>query len=304
MPVIWQISAIHLDKKTLISGVILKYSPFVYDKRTGRIRNFLKVIKSYFIPVIAGKEISILIDENRFKTTTDKYGGFSLVVDFLVEDVPLINLNGQETRLKILQRYPVIFNNSDGDFDVISDIDDTIVVSKTAEFLKRINILAFVAPRKRKAIPYTFRLFELFKKQHARVIYVSKSESNLFAMISTFIELHNLPKGSLVLTSYLKLIQLLNPQKGHDYKLNTIRFIIKNSAGKSFVLLGDDSQKDMEVYTTIAEEFPERILKVYIRQTGHRIRKGQKEMWEKLKLTGVDVKYFDNEDKVDENSRF
>jgi phosphatidate phosphatase APP1 len=119
-------------------------------------------------------------------------------------------------------------------------------------------------------------------------------------MITTFIEHSGLPKGSLILTSYLKLIQLLNPKKGRNYKLDNIRFIIENSGKKLFVLLGDDSQRDMEVYTEIAKEFPQRILKVYIRQTGFKLKKRQKEMWQKLEQTGINVKYFNSDDEVNE----
>jgi len=302
MPIIWQISAIHLDKKTLLSGVLLKRSPFTYNKKISQFKNFLKVTKSYFVPAYANKEISISIDGKTHQIATDNNGGFSLVVDFLIKNNPEIRIEGIKNPLKIIQRYPVIFSNSDGDFDVISDIDDTIIVSKTAEALKRMRILAFKIPQRRKTIPYTYHLFEIFKEQHARVIYVSKSESNLFALISAFIEHNKLPKGSLILTSYLKLIQLLNPKKGRNYKLNTIKFIIENSSKKSFVLLGDDSQKDMNIYSDVVRAYPNRILKIYIRQTGLTIRKHQKKMWESLKQTGVNATYFNSEDEVNKQN--
>jgi phosphatidate phosphatase APP1 len=298
MSIVWQVSAIHLEDKTLITGVILKHTPFTNNRETGRIKNFFKVAGSYYVPVLSDKQISIAVDGKIFKTETDSHGGFSIVTDFLISDIPDIKTIDDEKSLEIVQRYPVIFRNTDGEFDVISDIDDTIMVSKTGKMLKRMGILAFISPHKRKIIPYTHELFKIFEKEHARVTYVSKSESNFFAMISTFIEHNDLPEGSLILTSYLKLTQLLNPNKGQNYKLDNIRFIIKNSGNKSYVLLGDDSQRDMEIYTNIIEEFPDRIIKVYIRQTGDKIRKRQKEMWEKLKQTGISVNYFDNDDEV------
>jgi phosphatidate phosphatase APP1 len=298
MPVVWQISAIHLQDKTLITGVILAYAPFTYDKKINLAKNFFKVTKSYFVPVVSEKQITVSIDGEIFITETDSHGGFSIVTDFLISDIPDIKTNDDEKSLEIVQQYPVIFRNTDGEFDVISDIDDTIMVSKTGKMIKRMGILAFISPHKRKIIHYTSELFKIFEKEHARVTYVSKSESNFFAMISTFIEHNDLPEGSLILTSYLKLIQLLNPNKARNYKLDNIRFIIKNSGNKSYVLLGDDSQRDMEIYTNIIEEFPDRIIKVYIRQTGDRRNQRQKEMWKRLKQTGINVNYFDNDDEV------
>jgi phosphatidate phosphatase APP1 len=210
-----------------------------------------------------------------------------------------INISDSVNPLKILQVYPIVFQNTRSPFDVISDIDDTIVVSYTADFFKRIGTLALTAPNKRKTIDFTKKLFQEFEKQDARVFYVSKSESNLFGMISSFIEYNKLPKGQLFLTPYLKFSQLLNPKKKRNFKINHIRFIMENSITNSFVLLGDDSQRDMEIYLEIARKFPERILKIYIRQTKKKILLYQKRMWEKLKSTGIPAKYFNADSDVD-----
>ena len=292
IPVVWQISALHLNKRTLLSGVLLKGIPFAYDKQLSNFRNLLKVIKSYFIAAYANKEISITSNGKTINTSTDKNGGFSVVVDSLHNGELNVNIAGHEKPLKILQSYPIIFQNTESPFDVISDIDDTIIVSYTADFFKRIGTIAFTSPQKRKTIDFTQKLFEEFKKQDARVFYISKSERNLFAMLTSFIEHNNLPKGNLILTPYLKFSQLFHPKKGRDYKLKNIRFIIENSGNKAFVLIGDDSQRDMEIYTDIANEFPKRVLKIYIRQTKRKILPYQRRMWESLKSTAVPVVYF------------
>ncbi len=154
-------------------------------------------------------------------------------------------------------------------------------------------------PNKRKNIDFTKELFKGFKKLDARVFYVSKSEYNLFGMLTSFIEYNKLPKGQLILTPYLKFSQLLNPKKNRNFKTNHIRFIIENLLTNGFVLIGDDSQRDMEIYLEIARKFPERILKIYIRQTKKKILFHQKQMWEKLKSTGIPVKYFKADSDVD-----
>ena len=48
----------------------------------------------------------------------------------------------------------------------------------------------------------------------------------------------------------------------------------------------------MEIYSEIAKEFPNSILKIYIRQTKKKVLLYQKQMWEKLKLTGVPIQCF------------
>ena len=298
MAVVWQISILHLNKRTLLSGVLLMDKPFIYDKKTSRFRNLLKVVKSYFIDVCKNKEITISIGNKIINTQTDEHGSFSVDLDYIPKGECKINFTGEKQTLEFLQTYPIIFKNTESSFDVISDIDDTIIYSYTADFFKRIGTLAFTTPRKRKPIEFTQDLMEEFKKQDIRVFYVSKSESNLFSMLTTFIEYNKLPKGQLFLTPYLKFGQLFKSKK-HNFKIENIRFVLKNSGNKKFVLFGDDSQKDMEVYTNIVEEFPERILKIYIRQTKLKILPYQKQMWEKLRVTKVPVNYFKADHKLD-----
>ena len=299
MAIVWQISAVHLNKRTLLNGVILKDTPFAYDKQIGKFRNLMKVGKSYFIDVCANEQISITTNNKTIQTTTDEYGSFSIVLDFLMTSEITIKIAPENKPLKIIQTYPVVFHNIVSPFDVISDIDDTILVSYTANFFKRVGTLAFTVPQKRKSIDFTQKLLIEFDKMGARVFYVSKSESNFFGMLTSFIKHNKLPKGHLILTPYLKFSQLLNPRKMHNFKINNIRFILENSGTKGFVLFGDDSQRDMEIYSEIAKEFPEKVLKIYIRQTKKKVLLYQKRMWENLKSTGATVQYFKADSDVD-----
>jgi len=304
IPVVWQLSALHLDSKMLLSGVILSNNRISYDKPKGMFGNFLLVCKSYFIGVYANKEISIKINNKTINTSTDKYGSFTVLIDTQHKVDFVIKTDDNEKPLQVPQNYPVFFQNTKSPFDVISDIDDTIIVSYTTDIFKRIRTLAFTPPQKRKTVSFIQKLLQETEKHDTRVLYVSKSESNLFTMLTSFIEHHNLPKGNLILTPYLKFSQLFNPKKGREYKLNTIRNILNHTGVKKYVLLGDDSQKDMEVYSEIAQEFPGRILKIFIRQTKRKILPYQKVMLKNLKLTRLPVVYFNDDTNIDIQNEF
>lgn len=299
IPVVWQISALHLNKKTLLSGVILRDSPFTYESQISNFRNLINVCKSYFIGVYANKEILITTNDKTINTNTDKYGSFTIVIDHLHKGELIIKTPDNDKRLKILQTYPVIFQNTKSLFNVISDIDDTILISYTADFMKRISAVIFTPPQKRKVVGFTQNLLKEFEKHDTFVLYISKSESNLFALLTSFIKHNKLPIGNLILTPYLKFSQLFHPKKGRNYKLDKICFILDNTGTKNFVLLGDDSQKDMEVYSEVVKKFPKRILKIYIRQTKRKILPYQKRMWSKLELLGIPVVYFNDNTSMD-----
>ena len=291
MPLVWQLSATHFSTKTLLHGVIVKDIPITFHSNSGGLKNLIKLLRSYFVRLFRNKEIIIEADQRKIKTTTDSNGEFWHVVDFLVMDKVLIYTDEKQEPLKMVQHYPVIFSENKGPYEVISDIDDTIMVSYTADFIKRITTVAFKSPQKRRTIDYSSKLLWDLEKQDSRMFYVSKSESNLFGMISTFLLHNQLPKGDIFLTPYLKFNQLFISKKSKSFKEETISFIIKNSS-KKIILIGDDSQKDMDAYTNMVRKFPDRIFRIYIRQTKTLRSKRQLKNWEDLTATGADITYF------------
>ncbi len=54
----------------------------------------------------------------------------------------------------------------------------------------------------------------------------------------------------------------------HDHKFRKIRNILDYYPDIQFVLLGDDSQKDPDIYQRIVKEYPSQIKAIYIRQKG------------------------------------
>jgi phosphatidate phosphatase APP1 len=74
--------------------------------------------------------------------------------------------------------------------------------------------------------------------------------------------------------------------------------LLINLPDKNFILIGDDTQKDIDIYTQIVYLFRSQISKVYIRQTGFSIDEIQIKKWEALKQTGIPCTYFQDEDDI------
>lgn len=298
-PVVWQLSVLELDDITLVNGTIVNALPFAFNKKTGYLKNAVKSISSYFLKPFSNQNIIIKFNKQTKPVNTNSRGSFSVVFAKQIQTEAIaIEINGGK-RLETVQSYPLFFKAKSGKIDIISDIDDTIVASYTKSIFKRIGSILFTPPEKRKPIGFTQNLFNGFKHQNSRVQYLSKSESNLFAMLSAIIQNHNLPQGNLILTPYLKFNELFSSKKGRDFKLNQIKYILDNTKTKNYILIGDDTQKDMEVYSEIINRYPDRILKVYIRQTKKNIRSYQKMMLDKLKATGIEVTYFNEDTSLD-----
>lgn len=294
MPFVWQISVVHFKDKCLINGVILEGLLSNKKGKVSSIRNFSNVIGSYTKKPYAEKKVILHSDKKQFDFITDKQGGFSLLLDSKIDAGIKIFAENLSTPLKINQTYPVIFEDSDYPICIISDVDDTILVSHTANVWKRMSTILFVAPSKRKSISFTREILNNIELNNGRIFYVSKSESNLFGMLTTFIENNNLPAGNLMLTPYLIFKQLLNPKKGKGYKERMIKSILDNSPDKKFILMGDDTQQDIAVYTRIAELYSHMIIKIYIRKTRKNLLGNKKEQMNKLSKFAVPTLYFED----------
>lgn len=295
---IWQLSVVELNSHTLISGTVLKSRRKLRTNTSSIIGNFGQILRSYFTTPYGDREIKISMGKNDVMLNTSGKGFFYAMLDKPFDERISISVNNKTVELP--PNYPILFRQNDSDTEIISDIDDTVLLSHTASALKRITTILFYRPKKRKTIAYTHELFKRFKDSNYRIIYLSKSESNLFGLITSVLQFQDLPAGPLLLTPFLRLNQLFHPKKGKDYKLNYLRLIMGYLPEKKFVLLGDDTQRDMDVYTQAAKEFPKQIKKVYIRQTRLARNEAQVEKWNRLQATGVNAVYFQDTDEVGE----
>jgi phosphatidate phosphatase APP1 len=299
MAFVWQISVLVLSSKTIIKGVVLKGAHPPENKRTSVLENLIKLIKSYARVPLKTAKIKIKLDKNEFQVLTNKQGIFKLELDYTFEKEPEIDISFQNKKLNIVQEYPVFFNNLTNKIDVISDIDDTILVSHTNNIIKRIGVLSFVTPLKRKTVEFTRQLLNFSQEYPCNVFYVSKSESNLFHVLYSFINNNQLPKAILLLSPYLNFKQLLKGKKGKDFKLNNIQYIIENSNDKKFILFGDDTQRDMEIYAIIAKSYPKRIARIYIRKTKKNANNRKRMLLKNLKEIFPATIYFNESTDID-----
>jgi phosphatidate phosphatase APP1 len=78
-------------------------------------------------------------------------------------------------------------------------------------------------------------------------------------------ELQNIPKGPIILRDWDIDFGALSGARHFDHKGLAIRSILGLYPSLPFVLIGDSSQHDPEIYRQVVAEFPGRIQAIYIR---------------------------------------
>lgn len=290
MALVWHLSVIQNSKFNIVSGVILGSNNVL---KTG-IKSPFSIPRTYFIKTYANRKIFVLQNDKETEAITNKYGAFKIKIS-AANSSEIQILDGEKNSIQTQQEYPVFFNQKQHGPLVISDIDDTIMRSYTKTKIKRLLITLFTAASKRKVISYTQQLYENIGKD-ADFFYVSKSENNLFYLISNFILHHQLPIGPLLLTPFLSTSQLVFEKKNSNFKFENICSILDHFNNKKVILIGDDTQSDMSIYREVIEHYGKRIKKVYIRQTKPHKSKNQEYAWNQLKETGVKAYYFKHDE--------
>lgn len=293
MAYIWHLSSVQFNTQTVVTGLILRGKLSHNNASLGILRNASQTVVGYFKKPFSSKSIVIKFDDQVIETQTDQRGSFSFTIEMDIKNDITVYTSDQE-EIPIYQNYPVFFKNSKIEQLVISDIDDTIMRSYTQTYLKRMFTTLFYRGHRRELIPSTNGIYKILLKKNASFFYVSKSEFNLVRLITEFVMHHDLPLGPLFLTPYLSLSELISNAKDPAFKFKSISFILDRSKNLPVVLIGDDTQADMEVYTQIVKKYGSQISKVYIRQTNNKRSSKQTKNWNELLESGVEATYFKN----------
>ncbi|MBL8512391.1 MAG: DUF2183 domain-containing protein [Betaproteobacteria bacterium] len=153
---------------------------------------------------------------------------------------------------------------------VISDVDDTVLVSEVTGKSRLLNNTFLKNPDQRAAFPGTSAFYaHLAARQGdagtAPVIYLSASPHHLAPNIRAFLDKQGFPRGVL-LTKQVSGDHRDPLFDQERYKLARIEQILAALPWVKFTLIGDDGERDPEIYRAIAQNHPQRVAAVYIRR--------------------------------------
>lgn len=155
----------------------------------------------------------------------------------------------------------------DVDFGILSDVDDTVMVTALPRpFIAAWNSFV-VDEHARIPVPGMAVLLDQLKRQHpgAPMIYLSTGAWNVAPTLSRFMHRHLFPYGSMLLTDW-------GPthdrwfRSGREHKLRNLRRLAEEFPHVKWLLIGDDGQHDEAIYSEFMIEHPDSVAGVAIRQ--------------------------------------
>lgn len=148
---------------------------------------------------------------------------------------------------------------------VISDLDDTVLVTEATSLLRMMRLTLLSSSASRVAFDGVAAFYRALARGGNPVFYVSSSPWNLYEFLSDFLATRQLPTGPLFLRDFGLTETQLVAGPHDEHKLAALAEIIERHPELPFVLIGDSGQHDPEIYRRTAEAYPGRIRAIYIR---------------------------------------
>jgi phosphatidate phosphatase APP1 len=238
-------------------------------------KTFFTLFALYRTRFVAEQSVEIIFNTGNVITTTDAKGSFYITSDLVIGQEKIIDIQVAGVSVTFMNElYDLEIHTFKSNTILISDIDDTVIHSYISNSFSKFATLMFTAMEKRIAVEPTMKLIQDLYKEGVTPMYLSNSEQNLYPLIYRFLKHNDFPKGPLFLKEMRKLRDVFRGKKypiKEFHKLATLNQLIRFFPTKKFILVGDNTQHDLDIYLRMAEKFPSNIqyiiiLKVISRQ--------------------------------------
>ncbi len=241
--------------------------------------NLANMIQRFESDEVPGARVAARFGAQEWSTVTNEEGYFEMWLELaaplaggsLWHEVELelpgrTGRDGQPVRATALVLVPPAGRR----FGVISDIDDTVVRTGATTPLRMARTVFLGNARTRVPFPGVAAFYAALQHGVGRadfnpLFYVSSSPWNLYGLLTEFLTLRKIPLGPLMLRDWGINEREVLPTGHAGHKLEAIRKIMDLYPDLPFLLLGDSGQEDPEIYHRVVNDYPSRVLAVYIR---------------------------------------
>ncbi len=235
-----------------------------------RWRNFLRNVRLLFNDEREGRNVTVHVAGRDWTAVTDEEGYLKVTIDSAQTLTPgwqLVTARvGDQSGEGALLIVP-----PENALGIISDIDDTILISDVTDKDKLLANAFLKNPLQRKVVPGVADFYRRLAGRNPRpeaapIIYLSASPRQLHTSIQAFLDFNRFPRGVLI-TKKVTNDRTSEPLTNQiAYKTQKIEDILARLPHVRFVLVGDDGEKDPETYRDIHTRYPARVEAIWIRR--------------------------------------
>lgn len=243
------------------------------------LNNLLNMYKRFESDEVPGAELKVTLPDEEHTVTTDREGYFVLDLN---PKTPIINEDLWHRIPLQLLHAPIPFNPGlsvhaevmipppDAEYGIISDIDDTVIKTSATNMLAMGKTVLLANARTRLPFAGVAEFYKSLQKgrngkRNNPFFYVSSSPWNTYDLLKDFLDLNEIPAGPLLLRD-IGFGGNTNLRGGHmGHKFKEIKQILEAYPHLNFVLIGDSGQEDPKIYQEVVNQFPGRVLAIYIR---------------------------------------
>jgi phosphatidate phosphatase APP1 len=233
-------------------------------------RNLLRNARSLMNDERAGARVRVNVAGSMRKAVTDDEGYFRMKVA-----PPLLLAPGWH-RLRgrvgaVEGEGTLLVVPPQNTLGIISDVDDTILVSEVNDKSRLLANSLLKNALQRESVPGAARAYHLLAARNpvpaaTPLFYLSASPRQLGASIQAFLDGNQFPSGVLI-TKRVTNDSTSEPITDQAaYKIAKIEEIFARLPHVRFVLVGDDGERDPEIYQEIRTRHPQRVEAVWIRR--------------------------------------
>ena len=290
------------EQELIVMGHVFK-NTYDYDFQKKNFKNATSIINQFRIKTLANFDVYLEFGNQEIHTKTLDDGHFKFCIP--IEKETPFGWMAYEVSIKykneIITSTGSFIRPHKGNLGIISDIDDTFLISHTKNVFKKIYILLFKNVNDRKVFKDVVSHYQALssagrnnKEEQNAFFYISSSEWNLYRFIVKFTKIHHLPRAVILLKDIKRGITdfFMSGRGNHDHTFDKIKHVLEFYPNLKYVLLGDDSQHDPILYERICKIFPVTVKAVYIRQTGSHQKETTKVILKNLENLNVSVCYF------------
>ena len=290
------------EQELIVMGHVFK-TLYDYDFQKKNFKNATSIVSLFRIKTIKNFDIYLKYEGQEIHTKTLDDGYFKFCIPLKKES----HFGWIEYEVSIKHKNEIItvkgsfIRPHKGNLGIISDIDDTFLISHTRNIFRKIYILLFKSVNDRKVFKDVVPHYQALssagrnnKDEQNAFFYISSSEWNLYRFIVKFTKIHQLPRAVILLKDIKRGITdfFFSGRGNHNHKFDKIKHVLEFYPNLKYVLLGDDSQHDPFLYEQICKIFPVTVKAVYIRQTGKYKKETTKIILKNLEDLDVSVCYF------------